>query len=192
MKAQMSPLTMVLLGILVVIAVIAVSYIGIYNSLVSLDVKADTAWADVETQYQRRYDLIPNLVNTAQGYIEHERELLTEITKLRSQWGEAATQSEKIEASAALESAISRLLLVVENYPDLKAIEAFRVLMTQLEGTENRIAVARRDYNAAVLSFNTAIRVFPSNIIANMMGMQPKLFFESVEGAQDAPVVDFD
>jgi len=191
MKAQTNPVTLVLLGFLIVIAVIAVIYIGIYNSLVSLDVKTQTAWANVESQYQRRYDLIPNLVNTAKGYMEFEKGLLTEITELRSQWGSAVTPSEKMDASASLESAIGRLIVVVENYPELKAVENFKTLMVQLEGTENRIAVARNDYNGVVREFNTALRVFPSNMIANMMGMKPKLFFESKEGAQDVPIVEF-
>lgn len=191
MKVQTNPAFLVLLVLLITIVTIAVIYIGIYNSLMSLDVKTQNAWANVESQYQRRYDLIPNLVNTVKGYMSFERDLLTEITELRSQWGAAATPAEKIDASNSLESAIGRLIVVMENYPDLKSMESVKTLMVQLEGTENRISVARIDYNGAVREFNTALKVFPSNFIATMAGLKPKLFFESKEGAQDAPIVDF-
>lgn len=177
-------------GILGSFILIAVVFIFLYNSLVNMDVAVSTAWADLESQYQRRIDLIPNIVNTVKGYMTFESSLLEEITQLRSQWSSASNFDDKVSAGSALESALGRLIVVYENYPDLQSIESVNTLMVQLEGTENRIAVARRDYNHAVRSYNTAIRSFPSNLIAGMTGMsQPKPLFESQEGADIAPVV---
>jgi len=144
-------------------------FVGAYNSLITLSESVDTSWAQVENQYQRRADLVPNLVNTVKGYAAHEKDLFTEITELRSQWASATSRQGKIESAEGLEGAIGRLLLVAENYPQLKANENFLALQTQLEGTENRIAVERKRYNDAVRSYNIKIKRIPTNIVANWL-----------------------
>jgi len=167
-------------------------YIRGLNYVVALDEKVNEAWAQVETQLQRRYDLIPNLVNTVKGYATHEKELLTKITELRSQWAKAATREEKIAKAGELERALSRLLLVAENYPDLKASQNFLTLQAQLEGTENRIAVARMRYNQAVKEFNTYIRTVFGSFFAKKRGLtQPYPYFKAEEKAAKAPEVKF-
>ena len=163
--------------------------VGTYNSLVTLDQEVQAKWAQVETQYQRRYDLIPNLVNTVKEYEQFEASLLTELTGLRSQWGAAKTVDEKIGASERMESAISRLLLVYENYPELQTITAISSLMDELAGTENRISVERMRYNEAVRDYNTKVKRFPTNMVAGMFGFAQKPYFESAEGAAEAPRV---
>lgn len=164
---------------------------GSYNGLVRADVGADEAWANVETQYQRRYDLIPNLVNTVQGFADQELEVFTEVTRLRSQWQTAPTVNQKIDTSNQLESALSKLLLVQENYPQLKSNENFLRLQDELTGTENRINVARTRYNEAVRTYNVKTRTFPSNIVAGLFGFESKEFFEADSGAENAPTVEF-
>lgn len=161
-----------------------------YNSFVTKETAIEGQWANVESQYQRRADLIPNLVSTARGYMQFERDLLTNITELRSRWTSAATREEKIQSGSALDSAISRLLLVYENYPELKSQETVARLMDELSGTENRIAVERMRYNEAVRDFNAAIRRFPGNVVARMFGFERKLFFSSEPGSDVAPDVD--
>ncbi|MCK5661073.1 MAG: LemA family protein [Methanosarcinales archaeon] len=184
-----------LLGIVGAIVIIALLFGGwflsSYNGLVTADEGVDASWAQVENQYQRRADLIPNLVSTVKGYAAHEEEILLGVTKARSQWGEAATQQQKINAANSMDSAISRLLLVVENYPNLKANENFLALQAQLEGTENRISVERMRYNEQVRVYNTMIRRMPTAIVANMFGFDEKLYFEAVEGAEIVPDVEF-
>ncbi|MBC2701407.1 MAG: LemA family protein [ANME-2 cluster archaeon] len=166
-------------------------FLSTYNGFVAAEEGVDASWAQVESQYQRRADLIPNLVSTVKGYAAHEEEVLTEITAARSQWGAAATQQSKMEAAGSMDSAISRLLLVVENYPNLKANENFLALQAQLEGTENRIAVERMRYNEQVRAYNTKIKRMPAGILANMFGFDEKLYFESDEGAENVPEVEF-
>ncbi|MBS3051917.1 MAG: LemA family protein [Candidatus Aenigmarchaeota archaeon] len=161
-----------------------------YNSLVSKELNVESKWSDVQVQYQRRVDLIPNLVESVKGYAQFEKSTLTEITQLRTQWTNARTIDEKINAGTQLDSAISRLLVTFENYPDLKTVETVNNLMVQLEGTENRISVARRDYNDAVRGYNTILRLFPTNIIANLFGFEKKTFFEAQEGSENAPKVN--
>ena len=173
-----------------VILVIALWFVFTYNYLIGLDQSVQNQWAQVESQYQRRYDLIPNLVNTARGYMQFERSLLEEVTTLRSQWAAAETVDEKITVANQWDSAISRLLLVVENYPELKAIEAINSLMDELAGTENRIAVERMRFNDRVRSYNTAIKVIPTNMVANWFGFTEKTYFEAVPGASEAPEVN--
>lgn len=164
-------------------------FVGTYNNLVGLEQTVAAKWAQVETQYQRRYDLIPNLVNSAERYMGYESEVLLEVTRLRSQWAAAPTVAEKSDASADLESALSRLIVAVEAYPDLKADQTFLALMDELAGTENRVAVERGRYNDAVRSYNTRIKTFPTKIVADMYGFTEKSYFESAEGAEEAPRV---
>ena len=174
-----------------VIALLFLIFIGSYNGLVNADEEVNRAWGNVETAYQRRADLIPNLVETVKGYKIHEEEVLTEITKARSQIGKATTPSQLTAGDAALSSAISRLLVVVENYPDLKASENFLSLQDELAGTENRVKVERDSYNKAVKKLNIKVRKFPSNIIAGMFGFEKKESFEAETGAEKAPEVSF-
>ncbi|HLD41687.1 MAG TPA: LemA family protein [archaeon] len=162
---------------------------GTYNDLITKDQKVEAQWANVESQYQRRMDLIPNLVSSVQGYLRYERELLTQITELRSRWLSSSNQADKIQYGTALDSAIGRLLVVVENYPDLKGNTAVTQLMDELAGTENRIAVERQRYNDAVRDYNTAIRRFPANIVASSFGFEKKLYFAADQGAEEVPEV---
>jgi LemA protein len=177
-----------------VIVLFAIWIVGSYNGLVSSKGAVDQAWAQVETQYQRRIDLTPNLVRTVQGSAKFEKSTLTEITDARSAWAQAKQVGERagvIDAAHMYDSALSRFLVTVENYPDLKTTSAFRDLMTQLEGTENRVAVARRDYNDAVTSYNISVRSFPRLLIARLFGFGPETLFEADEGANQAPEVSF-
>jgi LemA protein len=166
-------------------------YMKTYNQLVRLDEQTKSAWAQVENQLQRRYDLVPNLVNTVKGYAQHEEKVLTEVTDARARVGSAQTIDDKIHANGELTSALSRLLVVSENYPNLKANENFLDLQAQLEGTENRIAVARRTYNEAAQVYNQAIRGFLEHFVAVKMDLKPKTYFESDKAAQKAPEVKF-
>ncbi|MFQ5620690.1 MAG: LemA family protein [Candidatus Nanoarchaeia archaeon] len=175
----------------VIIALLLLFVVSAYNGLVQRDVGVDEAFGNLDAALQRRYDLIPNLVNTVKGYAEHEEGVFTEITELRSQWTKAASVSEKQALSGKLEGAIGRLLLVAENYPALKASENFLGLQDELAGTENRITVARTRYNEKVKSMNTKVRTFPSNIVANMFGFGKREFFEADEGAEEAVKVEF-
>lgn len=180
-----------LIGIGIIIVIIFVWGIGAYNSLVNAQQQVDTARANIETQLQRRSDLIPNLVSTVKGYATQEKEIYTEIANARAQLAGANTISEEAQADTALSSALSRLLMIVENYPELKSNQNFQDLSVQLEGTENRIAIARQDYNAVVTSYNTKIRKFPTNIISHLFGFDVQDYFEASAGASEVPVVDF-
>ncbi len=183
----------VTLGIVVLaVIVVLMTYKSSYNRLVVTDENMETTWAQVENVLQRRYDLIPNLVNTVKGYAEHEKEVFENITRLRSQWGAAKNVDEKIQASSQLEGFIGRLLMVSERYPDLKASQSFSRLQDELAGTENRIAVERRRYNEAVKAYNSTVRKFPSNIIAGFHGFERKAnYFEASDGAETVPTVEF-
>ena len=161
-----------------------------YNNIVSKELRVENRWADLQSQYQRRIDLIPNLVESVKGYAQFEQSTLTKITQLRTQWMSANNNNEKISVGTQLDSEISRLILVFENYPELKTVETVNNLMIQLEGTENRIAVARKDYNDAVREYNLVLRKFPSNVIAGMFGFEKKPFFEAQQGADVAPKVN--
>ncbi len=187
--------------IIIAVAVLAVVW-GItgYNGLVGMDEGVQTKWADVETQYQRRADLIPNLVNTVKGYAAHESETLQAVVEARAKATSmnidpSNMSAEQIanfqKAQDGVSSALGRLLVTVEKYPDLKANENFRELQAQLEGTENRISVARRDYNEAARKYNTTLRSFPKNILAGMFGFEKKAYFEAQEGSEQAPTVQF-
>lgn len=183
---------MIVVGIIGIIAIMLFQwFVGTNNRLVNLDESANTAWAQVENQFQRRFDLIPNLVNTVKGYAAHEEEVLTAVTDARARVGSAQTVGDKIEANGQLTSALGRLLVVMENYPNLKADQNFLALQAQLEGTENRIAVERRRYNEAVRVYNSAIRRIPDSIIAGMRGFSRKELFEAAEGTEKAPEVKF-
>ena len=181
---------------IIVVLVLAVVVIGwgvaANNRLVVFNESINGAWAQVETVLQRRYDLIPNLVNTVKGYAKHESGVLEEVTRLRSQWGEAKTPDNKIAAANQLESALSRLMVVIEKYPDLKANQNFLALQDELAGTENRIAVERRRYNETVQQYNIAIAQFPASIVAGLHGFRRRdVYFKSDEAAKQAPQVNF-
>ena len=183
---------LIIVGILILIIVIPFSYLkGTYNSLVTMDESVKGAWAQVENQLQRRYDLIPNYVETVKGYAKHEKEVFIKVTEARSKVAGAKNISEKIETNNQLSSALARLLVVVERYPDLKANTNFIRLQDELAGTENRIAVERRRFNEAVKAFNIKIRSFPTNMIAGMFGFVKATFFEVPKERQEAPKVKF-
>jgi LemA protein len=184
------------------VALFSLSGCNSYNRLVTLDQNANKKWADVQSVYQRRADLIPNLVNTVQGAANFEKSTLTEVTNARASVGrvqldpnkapEDAGQLQKFQqAQGQLSNALSRLLVVSENYPQLRATAAFQNLQAQLEGTENRISVERNNYNAAVQDLNTALERFPTNMLNKMFGFKPRAFFQSEAGAEKAPTVNF-
>ena len=167
---------------------------GMYNNLATKKEYATQQWAKVQSQYQRRADLIPNLVETVKGYTKHEETVLTEVTRLRSQWGEAVKSgniSKVQQAAVGIDSAMARLMVVMENYPNLKASEHYLKLHDSIEGSENRIAVARNDYNAAVGGYNTALVRFPNNVFKSFSGLDPMPYFEAKAGAENAPQVKF-
>lgn len=175
-----------------VIVLLIGSVIGKYNSLVDLDTQVEEKAAVIETQLQRRADLIPNFVATVKGYAAHEEETYLAVTEARNALSGANTIGEQAEAGAKLDSAIDVWVnAVTENYPDLKANANFIALQDELAGTENRIATARNDYNEAVSSYNKAIRKFPNNLTASIFGFEKAEFFEAAEGTEQAPVVDF-
>lgn len=188
-----------ILGVFVILGIILYNFFaGSYNKMVAMDEEVNKQWANVQTQYQRRADLIPNLVETVKGYANFEQETLTEIAKLRSQAGQAkidvsnATNPQEIEqAMGGANSALSRLLVIMENYPDLKANQNFLELQAEVAGTENRIQVARMDFNNSVQPYNVYIRSFPRNMIAGMFGFSKKEMFEADRGSENAPKVDF-
>lgn len=186
--------------VLVVVCIAAVYCYMTYNGLVNKDEAVKTAWSNVETQYQRRADLIPNLVNTVKGYAAHESQTLEAVTAARA----AATSvnlsvdeltpermAEFQQVQSHLQSALGRLIAVSERYPDLKANQNFMELQAQLEGTENRIAVARKDFNEVARTYNIAVRRFPNNLVAGMFGFGTKPYFDAAAGAETAPVVNF-
>jgi len=185
---------MALLILLAVIVVIAIAVIGIYNALVAMRNQVKNAWSQIDVQLKRRHDLIPNLVETAKGYVKHERETLENITKARNlavQAGGAGAAAAG-KAEGALGDALSKFFLVVENYPDLKANQNFLALQEELSSTENKVGFARQFYNDAVMKYNTKTESFPSNIIAGMFGFQKSEFFEITSAAErEAPKVQF-
>jgi LemA protein len=187
-KKFLSPL--LILGIIA--AAVIIWAISNYNALISLDENGDNAFAKIETQYQRRFDLIPNVINTVEGVADFEQETLQNVVAARSAWATAGTANQKISAANGFESALSRLLVTVEAYPELKATEAFRDLIVELEGAENRIAFARNEYNDAATEYNKAVRKFPRNLIADMFDFEEeKELFKAAAEADVVPVVDF-
>lgn len=171
-----------------------------YNKMVTMEEGINKSWANVETQYQRRADLIPNLVNTVKGYATHEQETLDQVIEARSRATQVTLNAEDItpdrlqqyqQAQGEVSQALGRLMMIAENYPDLKANQNFMELQAQLEGTENRISVARKDFNDASMAYNSYIRKFPANIIAGIFGFDTKSYFEAAEGTDRAPEVNF-
>jgi LemA protein len=190
--SQTNKTLLVVFGVIALLILIGFFYIrGTYNSLVRMDESVKAAWAQVENQLQRRYDLIPNYVETVKGYASHEKEVFIRVTEARSRVAGAGNINEKIQANNELSSALARLLVVVENYPELKANTNFIRLQDELAGTENRIAVERRRYNETVKEYNIKIRQFPTNIFAGMFGFEKATFFEVPKEKQEAPKVKF-
>lgn len=190
MNFKMSNGLKIALIVLAVILVIAIPIVGSYNSLVNLEQTVNKAESNIDTQLQRRSDLIPNLVNTVKGYASQEKDIFTDIANARSKLAGATSVTEQADADSQLSNALSRLLVVVERYPDLKSNQNFRDLSVQLEGTENRIAVARQDYNTAVTNYNAKRRRFPTTIISSLFGFQEKPLYKASAGATDVPSVD--
>jgi LemA protein len=186
--------------IIAVVAVIAIWAVSMYNGLVTMDENVNSQWANVETQYQRRADLIPNLVNTVKGYASHEKETLESVVEARSKATQMQINADDLtpeklaeyqKVQGAVTSALGKLLAITENYPDLKANQNFLELQAQLEGTENRINVARTNFNNAAQAYNTAIRRFPKSLFASMFGFDKHAYFEAAEGSATAPTVSF-
>ncbi|MGB4655218.1 MAG: LemA family protein [Bacteroidales bacterium] len=189
-----------IISIAIVILIMLLGVVRIYNRLVKFEEDVKTSWSQVETQYQRRADLIPNLVNTVKGYAQHERETLEEVINARASATNTQVNIDNIDENILaqyqnmqdqLSKALSRLLLVIERYPDLKANENFISLQSQLESTENRIAYERRRFNEAAKEYNTYVRRFPTNLFARLFNFTEKPYFKSVEGAKDAVEVNF-
>ena len=181
----------ILIGVVVVVALLLFQGVSTYNGIVWKDVAVNEKWGQVQNVLQRRADLIPNLVQSVKGYAAHEKEIFENVAAARAKLAGARTPEDAMKANAEVSSALSRLLLIVENYPQLKADQTFVRLMDELAGAENRIAVERMRYNEAVGAFNTAIRVFPSSIIAGMTGFRAQPFFEAETRAKEVPKVDF-
>ena len=194
---------LIAIGVVVILIIITISsIIGTYNNMVKLDEGVKEKWSQVENVYQRRYDLIPNLVNTVKGIAAHEKETFTAVTEARAKAGGTFNISDQVlndpamfqkfqQAQSSLGGALQRLMVVMEKYPDLKANQNFLALQDQLEGTENRIAVERKRFNEAARYYNTYIKMFPKVILANMFGFDEKQYFKSTEGAEEAPKVEF-
>ena len=202
MKSRGVIITLAVLAVILVVGLGVAGWgVGVYNSIVSLDEGVSSAWSQVETQYQRRADLIPNLVSTVKGFAAQEKEVLVGVTEARARVSQMNVTKDVVNdpesfakfqaAQDQFSSAISRLLVVAENYPNLKSNENFLSLQTQLEGTENRIAVARRNFNEVVQGYNTTIRRFPGSLIAGFTGFQEKQYFKSAAGSEQAPTVTF-
>ncbi len=180
--------TYIVLG---VIAIIVVYFWSSYNGLISTNESVDTQWAQVETQYQRRFDLIPNLVESVKGIMAQEQAVFGALAEARSRYAGATNNNDKARAAGELEGALSRLLVVMEAYPQLKSSENVLSLQNELAGTENRVSVERKRYNDAVRNYNLNVKRFPKNLIASLFGFGEKTYFESVEGSENAPKVDF-
>ena len=189
------------LAVIVILFISVFSWVkGTYNTMVTQDENVKTAWSQVENQYQRRSDLIPNLVNTVKGYATHERETLEGVVSARAEATKTTIDPSNLTeesmkkfqaAQGELSTALSRLMVVLERYPDLKANQNFSELQAQLEGTENRISVERKRFNEVAQAYNTYVRSFPTNILAGMFGFQPKAYFTAESGAEKAPKVEF-
>lgn len=178
-----------LIGVVVVACLIGLWLMSSYNGMVKANLAVDTQWAQVETQYQRRFDLIPNLVASVEGVMKQEKDVFIAIAEARKGYAGAKSVDEKAEAAGKMESALGRLLVITENYPQLNSSETVKNLMTQLEGTENRVSVERTRFNDTVSAFNGSIMTFPSNIVAGIFGFQKRAFFKADEAAAKAPTV---
>ena len=186
--------------VIALVAIVAIWGVSAYNGLVKMDESVSTAWSNVENQYQRRADLITNLVNTVKGYAAHEKETFQAVTEARSKATQMSINADDLtpekmlayqKAQGEVGAALSRLLAITEAYPDLKANENFKELQAQLEGTENRISVERKNFNEVARAYNTAVRTFPKTLIAGMCGFDKRPYFEAEEGASKAPEVQF-
>lgn len=182
---------MALIIVLVVLAVIVISFILIYNRLVVLRTRVDNAWSQIDVQLKRRYDLIPNLVETVKGYASHEKQLFENVTKARSQAIAAGAVGEQAEAENFLTGTLRSLFAVAENYPDLKANQNFMMLQEELSGTESKIAFSRQFYNDTVMNFNATLQIFPNSVVAGMFSFTPRDFFEIEEVSRQPVAVDF-
>jgi len=180
--------TLLIVGAVVLLVVIY--FFGTYNSFISGREAIDGQWAQVETQYQRRLDLIPNLVNSVKGAMKQEQSVFGAIAQARTQYGNAGTVDQKAAAATNVESALGRLLVVMENYPQLKSIDTVQTLMAQLESAENQVSVERKRFNDFVQSFNVKVQRFPSNIVAGVFGFSTRTYFQSQTGAENAPAVN--
>jgi LemA protein len=187
----MKKLLIVIGAIVGLLLIFGLALAGVYNSLVTKNQAVDAQWAQVETQYQRRFDLIPNLVNSVKGIMAQEQAVFLGIADARTRYAGATTPQEQAAAANDVESALARLLVIMENYPQLRSIEAVTTLMDELAGTENRIAVERGRYNTEVRDFNTTIKRFPTVMVAGIFGFDQRTYFESFSGADVAPKVDF-
>ena len=181
--------TWIIFGVIALILIIVP--LTTYNKLVTLEEGVDAQWANIETVLQRRFDLIPNLVNTVKGFAAQEKEIFTEVTRLRSQWASAGTPDEKVGVANQMQGAMGRLMLVAESYPNLKSNQNFLALQDELAGTENRISVERRRYNESVRAYNSAIRGIPGKFYAGGMGLEKRTPFEAAPEAAAVPVVEF-
>lgn len=180
----------IIIGSLIgLVLIIGLWFISSYNSMVKGNLSVDTQWAQVETQYQRRFDLIPNLVASVQGVMKQEKDIFIAIAEARKGYSGAKTVDDKVAAAGKMESALGRLLVITENYPQLNSSQTVRDLMTQLEGTENRVSVERTRFNDTVALFNGSVMTFPSNIVAGLFGFQKRTFFKADEAAAKAPAV---
>jgi LemA protein len=191
MKNKMSTGNIILIAVLSILLIFILWVVGSYNGLVGMRESVNNQSSDINTQLQRRADLIPNLVNTVKGYAAHESEIMSSLTESRAKLAGAATMEEKVQANSEVTSAISRLLMIVENYPNLKADSQFTSLMDELSGTENRITVARKDYNEAVKIYNQKIKIFPTVILASIFGFSQAEYFQADEKSQAVPQVNF-
>jgi LemA protein len=181
----------ILIGVLVLVVILVIYGVSTYNGLVTNSISADTQWKQVETVYQRRYDLIPNLVESVKGVMKQEQAVFTAIADARTKYSGATTPDAKAKAAGEVESALGRLLVITENYPQLKSSEAMQSFMSQQEGTENRISTERMRFNDAVKIYNLKVMRFPSSIIASLTGFNERSYFEATAGAENAPQVKF-
>jgi len=183
--------TIILISGIAVVGILIAMFASSYNSFVTAEEDVDQSFSQIETQLQRRADLVPNLVNTVKGYASHEESVISDVTEARANLANANSPQDQATANDELTGALNRLLVVVENYPDLKANENFQQLMDELAGTENRIAVARKDYNEQVSGYNKKVKQFPGAMIAGLFNFDEKEYFRSAEGADQPPTVDF-
>ncbi len=184
--------SIILISVIAIVAIIVIFLVGSYNGLVKKSEAVDTNLSNLDVMLQRRADLIPNLVSTVKGYTSHETEIIDSITDARTKLMNANSVEEKSNANNELSSSLNALMVVVENYPDLKASQNFIQLSDELSGTENRIAVARKDYNDAVKDYNLKVKTFPGNILAGMFGFEQKQYFEANESSREVPSVNFE
>jgi LemA protein len=187
-KTHMKKGTLIIIGLVIILGVWMYSS---YNKIVSLNQQADAQWANVETQYQRRFDLIPNLVNTVKGILGQEQKVFGDIAAARTQYAGATTPDAKAAAASNVESSLGKLLVIVENYPQLASSQNVAGLMDELAGTENRVSVERTRFNSVILSYNTAVSRFPTNIMARLFGYSMRSYFQADPAAATAPVVNF-